>query len=456
MWLYIPSKFAPESACSEKDCEPDWNTWATMLALSATLNGKLTLRQSWLLAAKRARWMQLLSGVTLTPSTADAFTDAWTSSLRASRARIFRSPDGAPASTPAPGAACSFVSSTSPTLAVRESSFWRTSQASLLPPPPLWTKKKGHLKSEQLPASWENWPTAGGMRNGSLFQRPMWAPVTGGNGGSALPGEVSWMTPSVSNSSGNEYTRDRGQPGAERATLVGQAAKWPTPQAHDAVGGKTPEQIAAMRLRTGAGVSNLNEVVSTLPTPDASVMNDAEDPAHWQARVDKIKAKGINGNGAGMSLTIAAKAWPTPTAQDAEQAGGASTIASGRRGPTLNSTIMEWPTSNAAVFEAKSRPPITDGTRKPSDPQISTADIAEHRFSSLQAQATPGGPPSSPTTRTSPLRLNPMFGSWLMGWTSTWVIAEPRASNALATASWRRALASHLSSSLGAPGYSGA
>ena len=34
----------------------------------------------------------------------------------------------------------------------------------------------------------------------------------------------------------------------------------PTPQAHDAVGGKTPEQVAAMRERTGAGVANLNEV----------------------------------------------------------------------------------------------------------------------------------------------------------------------------------------------------
>jgi hypothetical protein len=42
----------------------------------------------------------------------------------------------------------------------------------------------------------------------------------------------------------------------------------PTPQAHDAVGGKTPEQVEAMRRRTGAGVSNLNEVV--FPTPRAS------------------------------------------------------------------------------------------------------------------------------------------------------------------------------------------
>ena len=41
------------------------------------------------------------------------------------------------------------------------------------------------------------------------------------------------MTPSVSNSQGNEYTRDRGQPGMERLTLTGQAQQWPTPASRD-------------------------------------------------------------------------------------------------------------------------------------------------------------------------------------------------------------------------------
>lgn len=41
-----------------------------------------------------------------------------------------------------------------------------------------------------------------------------------------------------------------------------EVALLPTPQAHDHVGGKTPEQITAMRERTGAGVSNLNEVAA--------------------------------------------------------------------------------------------------------------------------------------------------------------------------------------------------
>lgn len=44
----------------------------------------------------------------------------------------------------------------------------------------------------------------------------------------------------------------------------------PTPQAHDAQGSKSPEQVAAMRAK-GYGVSNLNETVEhqLLPTPKA-------------------------------------------------------------------------------------------------------------------------------------------------------------------------------------------
>jgi len=54
------------------------------------------------------------------------------------------------------------------------------------------------------------------------------------------------------------------------ATAAGELL--PTPQAHDAKGGKTPEQVATMRAATGAGVRNLNEVAEAelLPTPSTS------------------------------------------------------------------------------------------------------------------------------------------------------------------------------------------
>lgn len=53
-----------------------------------------------------------------------------------------------------------------------------------------------------------------------------------------------------------------------RNTNGSRPESWATPQAHDAQGPKTPEQIAAMRAK-GHGVKNLNEQV-TWPTPSAS------------------------------------------------------------------------------------------------------------------------------------------------------------------------------------------
>tara|TARA_R100000963_G_C4577637_1_gene59978 strand:+ start:159 stop:536 length:378 start_codon:yes stop_codon:yes gene_type:complete len=54
------------------------------------------------------------------------------------------------------------------------------------------------------------------------------------------------------------------------------------------------------------------------PTPSASVANDGETPQTWQARADKLKEKGINGNGAGTPLTVEAMRWssqpPSPLA----------------------------------------------------------------------------------------------------------------------------------------------
>src|SRR5574343_282628 len=93
---------------------------------------------------------------------------------------------------------------------------WETSQAAIC----------GHLE----PFS-RTWPRAGSMRNGRVFERPTPARPTAGSGSSL--------------------------------------SLRPTPQAHDAQGPKTPEQIAAMRAK-GHGVRNLNEEVRLLPTPVAS------------------------------------------------------------------------------------------------------------------------------------------------------------------------------------------
>lgn len=61
------------------------------------------------------------------------------------------------------------------------------------------------------------------------------------------------------------------------------------------------------------------------------------------------------------------------------------------------------------------------------------------------AQPTRDGQESLPSDPSLRRHLNPLFGAWLMGWPSTWAIAEPHASSALETALFRSALQSHLS-----------
>lgn len=403
-WLYTPSKYVPEWACLEKDCEPGSHTWASRCAPSVTWNGKATQPASLRRAAKKEAWTRLLSGPTYSPSTLALGVEAWTESLRASRARTSAWRAGVLASMEN-GLASSSTFLTSPTLAVRGFSFWRTSQASLLPPPPLWTKPKGISKSERLPASWENWPSAGGTRNGSLFPRPTWAPAMGASGGSALRGE-NWPTPQVGTGE-NSHGQISGD-FRNRMEEILAGPKWATPDCNTST------------YSNGLKGPNIREQAMAWPTPSASVANDGESPETWHARAAKLKEKHGNGNGAGLPLTVAASQWPTP---------------------------------NAHVIEHKSKPPITDGTRKPSDPQISTADIAVHCFdhSSLPALSHPNGPESSSSGPNSPRRLNPLFTESLMGWPSQWTKAEPSASSAAATALWRSALRQRLSNLLAEP-----
>lgn len=62
------------------------------------------------------------------------------------------------------------------------------------------------------------------------------------------------------------------------------------------------------------------ENLTLLPTP-AVVQNDGESIESWQARRERIKATGINGNGMGMPLPIAVQLLPTPDAYAGDRGG---------------------------------------------------------------------------------------------------------------------------------------
>jgi len=350
MYLSIPSKSAPAWECLARDYAPGSPEWASTLASAATLNGKHTQPQSWQRACKTARWMQHLSGPTFSPSTLAPGLEQWIASLRASRART------CPLRGDGPGlmaneAASSSTSSILPTLAVRDTSFWRTSQASLLPPPPLWTKPKGLSTSARPPASWENWPTAGGMRNGSLFQRPTWAPAMGGKGGFAGRGE-NWPTPDTraghAQSANVLSSRDSPQ-----IAIV--AAMWMPPNVPNG-GRHVPQELVASKgtmedgTKRTVGLESQTKYWATPKANDAEKRGDVAHRPHMPELVGQ------------------AQAWPTPKGTDGTK--GGPNQAGSKGDLMLPRAAAQWPTpmtvnttSNRAKYGRETSGPSRGGAR---------------------------------------------------------------------------------------------
>lgn len=324
-WLYLPSSCFPESECSAKASEQDLRTWASAIAPVSTLSGKLTQPQSWLRAWKKARWMRHLSGPTLPPLMQQHGAERWIASLPDSHVKtslLLGAVQDLTASAPD----CSSKSHGSPTIAVRGSSFWRTSQASLLPPPPLWTKPKASSTSVRPPESWENWPTAGGTRNGSLFLRPTWEQIMAGRGGSASRGV--WMTPNVPNGGRHvppELVESKGmtEDGQKRTVgLESQSKYWATPDCNTATysngrfGPNIRQQSSTWTTptateRSGQGERNKALIldVKNWPTPQSS--DEKRDRGSMEQKLRWSKRPN-----ASSELAIDAALWPTPAARD--------------------------------------------------------------------------------------------------------------------------------------------
>jgi hypothetical protein len=234
----------------------------------------------------------------------------------------------------------------------------------------------------------------------------------GGKDGSALRG--AWETPKASDRSGRQ-TNSGGQ-----AHLDVQANNWATPNTLDSMPPKSETALHREMTVTRPGrsmPSNLRDQATQMdnwPTPNANVSNDRESPESWHARAQKTKlATGANN---GLPLTVAATQWQTPAARDTKGA-------------------------NSAQHSL-----VTGTGRKHMDQLCNFVAHSSHR-----AQILPSGNGLSKHRLGSRPRLNPIFTEWLMGWPTQWTKAEPSASSAAVTVSWRLALASHLSTYLGEP-----
>ena len=214
----------------------------------------------------------------------------------------------------------------------------------------------------------ERFPISGGMRNGQLFEHPRWVPIIDANDGSA------WPTATLDDV--NNVTRDSGS----QQSLARDSRRWATPRAGK-ISSENPEVWDARK----AGGE-----VSTPPLPMQA--------AQWQTvRANEGNAGDYQTNASNpdkpfVTLNGQAKAWPTPAARDEKGANG-----------------MEH-------MNTKDRPHMDQ-----------LANAAVYRFSP-QAQAT--GLDGNllwmaDQLNISPLRLNPAFVCWLMGWPWWWTRAEP-------------------------------
>lgn len=424
-WLYIPSKSAQVWGCWAKDSEPGSSTWASKLAPSVTSSGKHMPPLFWQRAWKKAPWTRHLCGPTFSPSTLQHGVEQWIASLRDSRAKtsaLLESGPGLMASE----AGCSSTSLTLPTLAVRDTSFWRTSQASLLPPPPLWTKPKALLKNAQPPESWENWPTAGGMRSGSLFQRPTWVPVMGAAAGSAGRGE-GWPTPRADSKPGERLDGTGGK------SLDVQGRMWLTPNVPNG-GRSVPEALVQSKGTTDTGEKRTVGLESQSKYWATPTTNE-----HTGAGQAPNKTGAPN-------LRTQVDGWPTPRGTDGTK--GGPNQAGSKGDLMLPSAAAQWPTPaarDAKGANSEEHCTITGGGRKHMD-QLS--NFVAHSLHLAQPipdgqTSSESGPDSLPPSQK---RLNPAFGELLMGWPTGHTIAEPRDCGASEMELWRSALQRHLCS----------
>ena len=111
----------------------------------------------------------------------------------------------------------------------------------------------------------------------------------------------------------------------------------------------------------------------------------------------------------GTSLGYAVRNWPTPTAFDAH---GVSSLRKdnniqkgGRHGVSLNHAVM-WPTATATAYKGWS-------------PNHNRADTDNRLDYTVEREAYQSG------QQTPPLRLNPVWVEWLMGWPLGWTDLKP-------------------------------
>jgi hypothetical protein len=138
------------------------------------------------------------------------------------------------------------------------------------------------------------------------------------------------------------------------------------------------------------------------PTPDAQAMNLNADPVKHMERLARLKEKHNNGNGAGLTLGVAVKMWPTPAARDCKGSNSrqhCETNGTGRKHMDQLANAVAYPDIRFATPQARDF--RTGSTERWDNPE---------RSRNLNDQI--GG------------QLNPTWVEWLMGWPLFWTTLD--------------------------------
>lgn len=210
------------------------------------------------------------------------------------------------------------------------------------------------------------------------------------------------------------------------ATLAG----WPTPNTPSGGRSTTIEKMSATGMTTDGRkhTVSLEHVVKFAgwATPDAQAMNLGSDPQKHFERLDRLKAKHNNGNGAGLPLAMQANlaGWATPTTRDHKDTGDlsqsmvrkdgksrndclarqsfgiaptgspASTASRAALNPAFSLWLMGYPVVEWLLAAPSSKPSPRYRTKKPRTSSVASASCAEEATPSTPSAAQSSSQPS--------------------------------------------------------------
>lgn len=161
-----------------------------------------------------------------------------------------------------------------------------------------------------------------------------------------------WPTPRTSDTNGAGLHGDGGM------DLRTAASTWPTPMSRDHRSGHSQKSDEELWGKKGKPLERVATTFSvSWPTPSAGNFNDGEDLDNWHARRERQAAKGINGNGMGMTTAIAAASLSSALAP-VTPAGPTSSPERRTLNPLFVEWLMGWPigwTGSAPVETASCR-----------------------------------------------------------------------------------------------------